>query len=389
MFNPVHVVKYKLYCPSHFKVFVADIQNSRVPAHENDKHIKATINWICYAQDVTKDGGVSAGYSFRNGWSSSYPETTGYIIPTIFDFYHLTGIDAYKVRALRMSDWLVTIQNKDGSFQGGLIDQRCKPTVFNTGQIIFGLVRSFYETSNEIYKHAAIKAGDWLSRIQDADGTWSQYTHAGLPRAYHTRVAWALIELYNLTSDEKFRNCVKKNINWALENQLDNGFFLNNTITDEPYPYTHTIAYAIRGMLESGILFSNQDYIQSAKTAADALLSRFQVDRYLFGAYNEKWKSRALYSCLTGTAQISITWGRLFEITGDMAYINGMKELNTYLKTTQITRHHDPGISGGIKGSQPIWGNYMPYCYPNWAAKFFIDALLLECKIDRKIKEVI
>ena len=35
------------------------------------------------------------------------------------------------------------------------------------------------------------------------------------------------------------------------------------------------------------------------------------------------------------------------------------------------------GIRGGIAGCYPVWGGYIQYGYPNWAAKFFIDALLL------------
>ena len=31
-----------------------------------------------------------------------------------------------------------------------------------------------------------------------------------------------------------------------------------------------------------------------------------------------------------------------------------------------------------MKGSHPIWGPYEADDYPNWAAKFFADALLLE-----------
>ena len=43
---------------------------------------------------------------------------------------------------------------------------------------------------------------------------------------------------------------------------------------------------------------------------------------------------------------------------------------------------------GGIKGSLPIYGRYAPLQYPNWATKFFIDALLakqrtLSAPIDR------
>ena len=58
------------------------LENSR--AHE--VHLQGAIDWLCRAQDVRdgKDdqGGVSAGWSFEDGWLPGYPETTGYIIET-------------------------------------------------------------------------------------------------------------------------------------------------------------------------------------------------------------------------------------------------------------------------------------------------------------------
>jgi hypothetical protein len=36
---------------------------------------------------------------------------------------------------------------------------------------------------------------------------------------------------------------------------------------------------------------------------------------------------------------------------------------------------------GAIPGSFPIWGRYEPFAFPNWATKFFCDALLLEKEI--------
>jgi hypothetical protein len=35
-------------------------------------------------------------------------------------------------------------------------------------------------------------------------------------------------------------------------------------------------------------------------------------------------------------------------------------------------------IKGAVKGSFPIDGGYRRYEYPNWAAKFLADSLLLE-----------
>ncbi len=35
-------------------------------------------------------------------------------------------------------------------------------------------------------------------------------------------------------------------------------------------------------------------------------------------------------------------------------------------------------MRGGIAGSAPIWGDYSRFEYPNWAAKFFADALMMD-----------
>ena len=46
-----------------------------------------------------------------------------------------------------------------------------------------------------------------------------------------------------------------------------------------------------------------------------------------------------------------------------------------------IDRGEIVDLIGGIAGSFPIWGKYIHYCYPNWAAKFFADSLMLELEI--------
>ena len=57
------------------------------PAYgEDERHLTAAIAWLCRAQDVCPDGGMSYGYDIRNGWMPAYPETTGYIVSTLFDY---------------------------------------------------------------------------------------------------------------------------------------------------------------------------------------------------------------------------------------------------------------------------------------------------------------
>ena len=57
-------------------------RNKKAEFNDNE-HLSAAIKWLETAQDATTDGGVAGRYSLSSGWSSSYPETTGYIIPTL------------------------------------------------------------------------------------------------------------------------------------------------------------------------------------------------------------------------------------------------------------------------------------------------------------------
>ena len=140
----------------------------------------------------------------------------------------------------------------------------------------------------------------------------------------------------------------------------------------------HTIAYSIQGILEAGIYLKSKKYIDAAKRAADALLRRQRNDGSLAGSFDKDWKSHVSWSCLTGNSQISIIWLRLYYLTKEKSYFDAAKKINNYVKSAQDVKSLNKGVNGGIKGAYPIYGWYAPFCYPNWAAKFFIDSLMLD-----------
>src|SRR5207244_2120129 len=57
------------------------VSGDSVPSDTEALHAAAA--WLCRAQDASTDGGVSGRYLLSRGWTSSYPETTGYIVPTL------------------------------------------------------------------------------------------------------------------------------------------------------------------------------------------------------------------------------------------------------------------------------------------------------------------
>ncbi len=359
----------------------------------NKKNILAATDWLKLAQDVTLDGGVSAWFSLINGWQPSYIETTGYIINTFFDLAEYYDDIQLKQRAIKMSDFLLTMQLPNGAYRAYTPSQKEseKTVVFDMGQDLLGITHAYEITKNKKYLKSAIRAAQYLTSIQEKNGSWVKNTYGSTAHTYHTRVAWGLLRVYEISKNIKYKKAALKNLRWAQKQQLDNGWFKKNELPPPniSIPYTHTISYAIEGFLWSGLLLNDSSLIKTALKGAVPILNYYFKHSYLPGTLNEKWKSNDTYSCLTGNAQISLMWLKLFEITKDKRFFIGASRMNTYLKSKQFSLPIKP-LKGAIAGSDPLWGdllNNKGYCrlaYLNWATKFFIDALLAEDRIGKQ-----
>jgi rhamnogalacturonyl hydrolase YesR len=362
------------------------------PGHSdnNEEHLQHLAGWLCRAQDATPDNGVARSYSItyrpffkRKGWFESYPETTGYIIPTLFDYFHFTGEEDYRKRALRMADWECDVQMSNGAVMGGTVDFSPTPAVFNTGQVVFGWCRAYLESQEERYLDAARRAGNFLVGAQDPSGQWIMGTSkfaAEESTVYNTRVSWALALLDSIVNDGKYRQRAIRNIDWALSKQNKYGWFSDNCLDDPQQPLVHTIAYAIQGILETGIVLENKRYIQAAVTAAVAVANLIRADGSLAGRYDEQWRPTVTWSCLTGNAQMSIIWSRLHQTGIEQGLDSIATKSNEFSRSVQNLRTRSSGRNGGVKGAYPVYGGYGTFEYLNWAVKFLMDAFLLEEK---------
>lgn len=375
--------RYKPWRPRHMRLIAADMMGlARQPEHDHMTHLAAAIEWLCRAQDVrdkqSDAGGVSAGWSFEDGWLPSYPETSGYIIETFIAassyFDHLD----LRRRANRIIDWELSIQHRDGAFPGHFGEPGSRPVIFNTGQIMHGMIAGYTQLGREECLLAAVKAGEWLANHQDADGCWRNFEHNGAPHVYNTRGTWALVATALLAGDAKLKKAAIGNLEWALSQQRESGWFATNAFAPDQLPFTHTIAYAIRGFLESGVLLGDERYVAAALKAATALADGQRHDGWLAGTYDDNWTSTASYCCLTGVAQMSLNWTRLAQHCGTMRLRDAARRALGYLKRNHRVDDHDMAVKGGVAGSAPIWGRYSMFEYPNWAAKFFADALMMD-----------
>lgn len=359
----------------------------RTNLKDDEIHLQETAKWICRAHDAKSDGGVSRGYQvgqYRGngltGWQASYPETTGYIIPTMLALAEVLNEESHSERAIRMADWEIDIQMPSGAVMGSVVTANPTPAVFNTGQVIFGWLAAWQKTKELKYLEVAKKAGDYLISVQEKEGSWLKGNSDYALRSattYNTRVAWALIELGSCTEEEKYSEAAQKNVEYALSKQLENGWFRDNCLNDPENPLLHTIGYATQGILESGICLEETRYINAAIRTLDALLKCQRPDGGFPGRLSADWSSKEKWDCLTGDVQVAISCLRVYSLTGEKKYREAARRAIDFVKKSQNLDHYNPGIRGGVKGSFPFDGPYGQYELLNWAAKFLCDALLM------------
>ena len=111
--------------------------------------------WLCRAQDcsLSMDGGVARHFSLVSGWSESYPEITGYVVPTMVSVAAKSGDESLRGRARRMVDWLVSIQLPGGGFQAGTIgaqmDLRLTAFVNQKLTLSWGYARAYRKSQRQ------------------------------------------------------------------------------------------------------------------------------------------------------------------------------------------------------------------------------------------------
>jgi hypothetical protein len=346
--------------------------------------VEEAMEWICRAQDhsASRDGGVARHFSLIDGWSTSYPEITGYIVPTLLAYARTSADEAMRDRARRMLDWLVSIQLPCGGFQGGTIGATpVVPVPFNTGQILLGLaagVREFGE-----YEESLVRAADWLVDAQDPDGAWrrnpSPFVTPG-EKTYDTHAAWGLLEAARVKPDAGYADAALANVRWALSHQHENGWIDRCCLSDARQPVTHTIGYVLRGVIEAYRFSPDPLLLESSRRTADGLLSALRDDGHLPGRLDRRWRATVSYVCLTGTVQIAACWLLLHQITGERKYLDAGTIANRYVRRTMKIDGR-PETRGAIKGSFPVSGEYGHYQYLSWAGKFLVDANVLEREI--------
>ena len=335
-----------------------------------DIALRAACDWLLHAQEPA--GGYRHSYHLLYGWQPAYPETTGYIIPSLLNAAAVLKDDRLILSAKKALQWLQSIQQPEGFFA----DLNGRAQVFDTGQILIGL--------NYIAEHcpdwppvtdSQISAARWLLSVQEADGSFIRAAYNNRPHTYYSRVGAAMIKSGVLLKDDALYQAGLSNINWVLSQQNPFGFFDHASFDDHP-AFLHTIVYILEGLLDAYDLTGRQDILDAVVYNAGHLINSKAEPDILRSQYHDDFTVANPHICVTGLSQWAGVCFRLAKILSEERYKQeGLRSLDHVM--THQAASDDKNINGGLPGSIPVTGNYLRMAFPNWGVKFFIDTLLL------------
>lgn len=296
--------------------------------------IDKTIEWI------KKYSIPGEGIAISSSQMISYPEVTGYIIPSLL----LCG---EKSLATEYGRWLASIQNADGSFPN---PNRSGSYAFDTGQVLRGWI-SLLPEMPQLEPHIQ-KACNWLVNNSSAKGRlpvppaisdWSLGDRGFINESVHLYALPPIQTIANLFGDKKLSSFVRHSVSYYLNN-------CNPLQFAQPNMLSHIFCYIQEALFDLG-------EEEAAFKGMSSLAALQHTDRAVPAYFDVKWV------CTPGQLQAAIVWYKL----------NQFEKSETLLKF--INEFKNP--SGCFFGSYGFGADYFNSEEISWVAKFYLDAFHL------------
>ncbi len=338
---------------------------------------RRAVQWLLHAQSQSPDGGFPT-LDIGKEFGASYPETSGYILDTLLHWQAHTPSKDVERAIEQCAEWLLSIQHADGGWQSGYVDESKPPVVFNTAQVMRGLIHLWEKQPSDELANALDKASNWIVSVQEPPGVWAKHNYLGKARVYDTYVVAPLTRWAKIRKNSEALQAAEEHIHWVVDKQLSNGWFpdADNTEKHNNRPILHTIAYTIDGLLEYADLTGNDDARAAGARAAEVLAKRFLEHRRLPGRFDKKWHGSEA-AIPSGCAQMVVAWSRLMIFQpSNTLWEEAVDAMCSSLLHMQWKDTSQTNLKGVLSGSFPFWGKYEPFRCPNWAVKYLVDALM-------------
>ena len=357
----------------------AQMITPNLPNNPLDQVALAVLGWVFRAQDSTDSGGVAARYDLRlQAWQSPYPETTGYLIPTLSKLIPFAeNKKEVSERVVSMARFLRSRQTQDGAIDCSRSEKTRKPAAiaFDLAAILNGLC-SAAEQSEELLSSADLLTS-FLLKSQAADGSFPSLQYFSYFGSHNSLVGYSLLRAGTLLNRSEATEAGLRTLELVSSSILPNGNFLNSSfdLGGKNSSFIHAFCYAIEGIQKSQLLLEATPFnnIEPSLRSLARYASKYQTVPAIF---SRNFRPTTWFSAGTGLAQTSLVLG----LSDNEEYQRiGRRKLEMLANRIRTSGNRD-GVRGGVPSSIPIFGNYGRFTYNNWGAKYFLDSWMLHTR---------
>ena len=232
-----------------------------------------------------------------------FTEVTGYAVSDCLSLYMLTNNRKFVEMANKAAEWII---RKACAPSGGVYtryyfdkdtEEKLASTsfsgrriyAFDTAICLLGLSSLYKLTKDGALEKSCVQMAEFLiGRMITQDGrVFSVYNELAekpemdIPSkwsrqfgAFHSKVAQALISVYEINSDKRYKEYACRICDRILGNQLQDGSFETSCGNVELHP----LCYAAEGLLEVGVKIQRIDYILASSNIVRWILRQIQQD---------------------------------------------------------------------------------------------------------------
>ena len=322
---------------------------ARQPEHDPRTHVRATLEWLCRAQDACDseqdNGRASAGWTFESGWQPNCIDTTGWLVETLLPAARYLTWPALEIRARTMLEALKIHSGEPSAGQ------------------IHGLIAGYVQFGDAGYLEQAVRQAHVLRELPVQ------------PVVHCAQIAYALGTLSVASRDENLARSARQYLDTVLACQTPCGWFAESGVPTSTVALTSTL----RSLIEMGVIMGDRRALHAARNAAHALRECMHAEGWLAGAYDDGWMPAASHACLSGLVQMATCWLRLSQLEHNELWRDAAWRALAWIKRNQRTEGEgDPALRDALPNSVPIWRGANAFGFDAMNAKYFADALMMD-----------
>lgn len=320
---------------------------ARQPEQDHRTHLRASLEWLCRAQDAcfaSDKGSVASGWSFRSGWLPPSPDAAAGLIETF----------------VPAADYLVWPELKDRAhaMHAALLSQ---PDAASARRVL-GLIAG----------HAHLDRSDDLQRAMASARLLCDASYD--TAAQRAEAGRALAVLGTLRGDAGLVEAARRHLADALALQTPCGWFWDTRLPVS----TTALAATLRSLIEAAVWLDDPMLLQTASRGARDLSRQLQTDGRLAGAHDDGWTPASSHVCIAGLTRMSCVWMRLAQIEGAKTWRDTAWRALAWIKRNQRTRGDDLAVRDALPSTAPIWAGPAAFQLDALTLKYFADALMMD-----------